>query len=92
MEDVEKRVSEKHEDLEKVVNELRTELTEKKDEIEAIRESKRIFGDRQNSNWEKAFESDINDAWTLGLATGKGWDTKLGKDTLEKVKFHSCRI
>ena len=65
MEDVEKRVSEKHEDLEKVVNELRTELTEKKDEIEAIRESKRIFGDRQNSNWEKAFESDINDAWTL---------------------------
>ena len=89
MEDVEKRVSEKHEDLEKVVNELRTELTEKKDEIEAIRESKRIFGDRQNSTWEKAFESAINDAWTLGLATGKGWDTKLGKDTLEKVNAHS---
>ena len=89
MQDVEKRVSDKHEDLEKVVNELRTELTEKKDEIEAIRESKRIFGDRQNSNWEKAFESDINDAWTLGLATGKGWDTTLGRETLEKVNAHS---
>ena len=89
MEDVEKRVSEKHEDLEKVVNELRTELTEKKDEIEAIRESKRIFGDRQNSDWKKAFSSDIDDAWTLGLATGRGWDTKLAKDLVEKVNAHS---
>jgi HK97 family phage prohead protease len=89
MQDVEKRVTEKHENLEKVVSELRTELTEKKDEIEAIRESKRIFGDRQNSNWEKAFGNDINDAWTLGLATGKGWNTKLGQETLEKVNAHS---
>ena len=89
MEDVEKRVSEKHEDLEKVVNELRTELTEKKDEIEAIRESKRIFGDRQNSDWRKAFSSDIDDAWTMGLATGKGYDTKLGREVLEKVNAHS---
>ena len=89
MKDVEERVSEKHEDLEKVVNELRTELTEKKDEIEAIRESKRIFGDRQNSDWRKAFSSDIDDAWTMGLATGKGYDTKLGREVLEKVNAHS---
>ena len=89
MQDVEKRVSEKHEDLEKVVNELRTELTEKKSEIEAIRESKRIFGDRQNSDWKTAFASDIDDAWTLGLATGKGYDTKLGREVMEKVNAHS---
>ena len=87
--DVEKRVSEKHEDLESVVNELKTELSEKKDEINAIRESKRVFGDRQNSNWEKAFSSDIDDAWVMGLATGKGWDTKLAKDVMEKVNAHS---
>ena len=89
MKDVEERVSEKHEDLEKVVNELRTELTEKKDEIEAIRESKRIFGDRQNSDWQKAFASDIDDAWVMGLATGKGYDTKLGREVTEKVNAHS---
>ena len=89
MNDVEKRVSEKHEDLEKVVNELRTELTEKKDEIEAIRESKRIFGDRKNSDWKKAFETDVNDAWTLGLATGRGWDTDYAKDVMTKVNEHS---
>ena len=89
MNDVEKRVSEKHEDLEKVVNELKTELTEKKDEIEAIRESKRIFGDRSNSDWQKAFQSDIDDAWVMGLATGKGWDTNLAKNVMEKVNAHS---
>ena len=89
MKDVEERVSEKHENLEKVVNELRTELTEKKDEIEAIRESKRIFGDRKNSDWQKAFETDVNDAWTLGLATGRGWDTDYAKDVMTKVNEHS---
>ena len=86
--DLEDRVSEKHEDLEKVVEELRTDLTEKKAEIEAIRASKRVFG-QDNPDWKKAYEEDINDAWTLGLATGKGWDTKLGQSTLEKVNAHS---
>ena len=86
--DLEARVSEKHEDLEKVVDELRTDLTEKKAEIEAIRASKRVFG-KDNPDWKKAYESDINDAWTMGLATGKGWDTKLGKSTIEKVNAMS---
>ena len=89
MNDVEKRVSEKHEDLEKVVNELKTELSDKKDEINAMRESKRVFGDRQNSDWQKAFQSDIDDAFVMGLATGKGWDTKLAKNVMEKVNAHS---
>ena len=87
--DVEKRVSEKHEDLEKVVNELQSELRDKKDEIDAIRESKRVFGDRQNSDWQKAFQSDIDDAFVMGLATGKGWDTNLAKNVMEKVNAHS---
>ena len=87
--DVEKRVSDKHEDLEKVVNELKTELSDKKEEINAIRESKRIFSDRQNSDWQKAFQSDIDDAFVMGLATGKGWDTNLAKNVMEKVNAHS---
>jgi len=89
MNDVEKRVSEKHEDLEKVVNELQSALKDKKEEIEAIRESKRVFGDRQNSDWQKACQSDIDDAWVMGLATGKGYDTKLGRETMEKVNAMS---
>tara|TARA_B110000902_G_scaffold265514_1_gene350044 strand:- start:542 stop:2554 length:2013 start_codon:yes stop_codon:yes gene_type:complete len=89
MNDVEKRVSEKHDDLEKIVNELQTELKDKKEEIDAIRESKRVFGDRQNGDWKKAFEADIDDAYVMGLATGKGWDTKLAHNTMEKVNAHS---
>jgi len=89
MNDVEKRVSEKHDDLEKIVNELQTELKDKKEEIDAIRESKRVFGDRQNGDWKKAFEADIDDAYVMGLATGKGWDTKLAQNTMEKVNAHS---
>lgn len=87
--DVEKRVEERHGDLESVVNELKSELSDKKDEINAMRESKRVFGDRQNSDWQKAFQSDIDDAWVMGLATGKGWNTKLGQETMEKVNAHS---
>ena len=35
---------------------FRSDLKDKKAEIEAIRESKRVFGDRQNSDWKKAFQ------------------------------------
>ena len=87
--DLEDRVSEKHEDLEKVVDELKADLSEKKAEIEAIRESKRVFGRESTSDWKKAYENDINDAWTMGLATGKGWNTKLANDVVEKVNAHS---
>ena len=87
--DLEDRVSEKHEDLEKVVDELKADLSEKKAEIEAIRESKRVFGRESTSDWKKAFEDDINDAWTMGLATGKGWNTKLANNVVEKVNAHS---
>ena len=87
--DLEDRVSKKHEDLEAVVNELTADLTEKKAEIEAIRESKRVFGRESTSDWRKAYEADINDAWTMGLATGKGWNTKLADEVMEKVNAHS---
>ena len=87
--DLEDRVSEKHEDLEKVVDELKADLSEKKAEIEAIRESKRVFGRESTSDWKKAYEDDINDAWTMGLATGKGWNTKLANNVVEKVNAHS---
>jgi hypothetical protein len=87
--DLEGRVNEKYTNLETVVEELRSDLTEKKQEIEAIRESKRIFGRESTSDWRKAHEADINDAWVMGLATGKGWDTKLGQNTIEKVNAMS---
>ena len=87
--DVEERVLNKHEDLEKVVKELEKDLIDRNQEIQAMRESKRVFSDRGNSDWQKSFEGDILDAKMLGLATGKGYDTDYAKGVMEKVNAHS---
>ena len=89
IEDVAKKVEERQGDLESVVKELQSELSEKSEEIQAMRESKRIFQDRGNKNWKEAFEGDIVDAKILGLATGRGFDTPYGKSVMEKVNTHS---
>ena len=87
--DVAKKVEERQGDLESVVKELQSELSEKSEEIQAMRESKRIFQDRGNKNWKEAFEGDIVDAKILGLATGRGFDTPYAKGVMEKVNQHS---
>jgi HK97 family phage prohead protease len=87
--DVAKKVEERQGDLESVVKELQKDLSEKSEEIQAMRESKRIFQDRGNKNWKEAFEGDIVDAKILGLATGRGFDTPYAKSVMEKVNAHS---
>ena len=87
--DVEDRVLNKHEDLETVIKSLESDLKDRSAEIEAMRESKRVFSDRGNSDWRKAFEADIMDAKMLGLATGKGFETDLAKSVMEKVNSMS---
>ena len=87
--DVAKKVEERQGDLESVVKELQKDLSEKSEEIQAMRESKRIFQDRGNKNWKEAFEGDIVDAKILGLATGRGFDTPYAKGVMEKVNAHS---
>ncbi len=88
--DIEKRVNDKHEDLNEVVKSLQNELSEKSEEIMNIRESKRIFSDRQGQgDWKKAFEQDIIDAKFAGLATGKGWNNDYAKGVMQKVNEHS---
>ena len=90
MNDVETRVNEKHEDLKTVVDELEKQLAEKSEEIMSIRESKRVFADRNGQgDWKKAFENDIIDAKFAGLATGKGWNSDYAKNVMEKANAMS---
>jgi hypothetical protein len=90
MTDVEMRVNEKQEDLGQVVAELQADLKARGEEIQQMRESKRIFADRRGEgDWKKAFAEDVVDAKVLGLATGRGYDTDYAKGTLEKINAHS---
>jgi len=82
MQDVEKRLAEKDADYSRVVNDLSSQLKEKSEEIQKIRESKRVFSNRAE---EVPFDSDsAKDAYLLGVITRKGLDTKLGRQYFEK--------
>lgn len=83
MQDVEKRLSEKDSDYTRVVNELQSELREKSEEIQKIRESKRVFSNRSE---EKTFDLEAaKDAFVLGVITRKGLDTSIGRQFMEKA-------
>jgi len=90
MADIESRFKEKNESLETIVNELKEELKSRSSEIEKMRESKRNFTDRTGgSDWRKEFKEEVVDTYILGLASGKGWNTKRTTGLLEKVNSHS---
>ena len=87
--DLEKRIDSQYSNVEEVVEGLKAELREKSEEIQQIRESKKIFGERLKGGGLDAYTSDLEDAWLLGKATGKGLNTKFGIETMEKVNTHS---
>ena len=84
--DLEKRVNDKYDNVEEVVDSLKAELKEKSEEITKIRESKRHFGDRGRPLDPNADIKDVEDAWLLAKAIGARniEDTKYGKSVMEK--------
>lgn len=88
--DIEDKFSKDNESLKSIVDELKEDLVSKSAEIEAIRNSKVKFGDRGNrEDWKKQFEQDIVDSKILGIATGKGWNTKTAQDLIKAVSTTS---
>ena len=89
--DVEARLLEKNESLHDVVAELQKDLAEKSEEIMSMRESKRVFSGRGNSDWKTTHESEIMDAKVLSVITGqKGIEsTSYGQSVIEKVNNDS---
>ena len=89
--DVEERLLEKNEDLHNVVAELQKDLAEKSEEIMNMRESKRVFSGRGNSDWKETHKEDLMNAKVLSVITGqKGIDsTSYGQNIVEKVNSDS---
>jgi HK97 family phage prohead protease len=93
--ELEKRFQDKEINLEKQLGDLKTELTEKSEELKAIANSKRVFSDRGASTeeWKKQFGADMEDAYLLARITGEGYNTKFAKNLLEKVNsFSSVQV
>lgn len=85
--DLQAKFAEKEANFEKILGEFRTELTEKSEELQKMQASKRVFADRSGSakSLEEAFGHELVDAHILGQITRKGFDTKFGRQLLEKV-------
>lgn len=90
MADVEAKFAEKDADHARIIGELKEELISKSDEIQKMRESKRVFADRAGSA--KGLESmreEALDAHVLGVVTQKGLDTRMGRSFIEKANANA---
>ena len=84
VQDVEAKIAEKDAEMDEVIKQHAAELKEKSDEIEKMRESKRVFANR-DSNDLASNKKELLEAHILGKITRKGWDTSFGKNVLQKA-------
>jgi HK97 family phage major capsid protein len=71
--------------MEEVLKKYEADLKEKSDEIEKMRDSKKVFADRASSRDSVSkFGQELMYAHMLGVMTKKGWDTNYGRDLFEK--------
>ena len=84
MSDMEAKMQEKDADLNKIVAEHADVLKEKQAELDAMRESKRVFSDRDSGNIE-AHAKDLMYAHMLGVYTQKGFDTSYARNVFQKA-------
>ena len=82
--DVEAKIAEKDAQMDEVIKQHAAELKEKSDEIEKMRDSKRVFENRGRTDT-SSFKKDFLAAHILGKVTRKGWDTGFAKDVLQKA-------
>ena len=82
--DVEAQIAEKDAEMDTVLKQHEADLKEKADEIEKMRESKRVFEGRERGDLTK-WGKELLGAHILGKITRKGWETKFGQDVLQKA-------
>lgn len=86
MEDVRAEFAKKEADFAEIINKFQGELAEKSEELNKMRRGG-VFADRATSidKFLQDNKDQIVEAKILGSITKKGWDTKLGKQLIEKA-------
>ena len=84
LKDVEAQIAQKDAEMSDVLKQHEADLKEKAEEIEKMRDSKRVFENRGRGDVTK-WGKDLLQAHILGKVTRKGWDTSFGKDVLQKA-------
>jgi HK97 family phage prohead protease len=84
LKDVEAQIAQKDAEMSDVLKQHEADLKEKAEEIEKMRDSKRVFENRGRGDVTK-FGKDFLSAHILGKITHKGWDTSYAKDILQKA-------
>ena len=85
LKDVEAKLAEKDAKMDEVMKQFSAELNEKAAEIEAMRNSKRVFGDRKEQGDLSKWGQDFMHASLLGTMTGKGMNTDFARSVMEKA-------
>jgi HK97 family phage prohead protease len=85
MADVQSQLTAKDAKMDEVLASFKTELEEKSSEIEAMRNSKRTFGDRSEKGDISKWGKDFMHASLLGTMTGKGMGTDFARGVMEKA-------
>jgi HK97 family phage prohead protease len=85
LKDLDSKVAEKDAQIDQIMREHEADLKERSDEISKMRDSKRVFSDRGQSEWTDAQKQELVHASILGKITRKGWDTDYAKSVLEKA-------
>lgn len=86
MSEVQEKLTAKDAEMNEVLAKYKKELEEKSDEIASMRNSKKVFSDRGNSNSDLTkFGQELMYGHMLGVMTKKGWDTDYGRNLFEKA-------
>lgn len=83
--DVEAKMAEKQAELEEAQKALEAQLEEKNQEIEKMRDSKKVFADRAEKSDLSAWGQEFMKAHILGVMTQKGMNTRFAMDLQEKA-------
>ena len=83
--DMQEKLSAKDADMSEILAQYKKDLEEKSEEIQKMRDSKRVFADRAEKSDVSKWGKDFLNAHMLGVMTQKGWNTDFAQDLQQKA-------